>query len=247
MPRALPRTNDLLAALRRGLTSLGLLESRCPACGRLGEAGALLCPDCARALAPRAGRICPGCGALFADPGMPSILCGECRLTPRPWDRLHVHAPYAGVLRELILRYKFEADLGLGRLLQDLTLAAFRPGPEPPECIVPVPLHPRRLLWRGYNQSLELCRLLSRRTGIPIRCRALRRVRLTTPQVRVPGPQRRENIRGAFAADPALVSGRRVLLVDDVLTTGATLEECCLVLRAAGACRVEVLALAKTP
>lgn len=248
MPRALPRASDLFAVLRRGLSSLGLLESRCPVCGRLGRAGEFLCADCARSLAPRPEGRCPGCGAWFADPGQPAMLCGECRLVPRPWDRLHVHAPYAGVLRELILRYKFEGDLGLGRLLQELTLAAYRPDGDPaPERIVPVPLHPRRLLWRGYNQSLELARLLSRRTGLPIDRRALRRVRPTTPQIRVPGHRRRENIRGAFAADPERVGGRRVLLVDDVLTTGATLEECCLALRAAGADRVEVLALSKTP
>lgn len=233
--------------LARWLGCLGLLESRCPACGRLQEGPAKPCPDCARELAPRPGGFCPGCGALAADPNLPPMLCADCRREPKPWDLLHCHGPYQGLLRDLILRYKFQRCLGLGRLLQTLTLEAFRPGEIGPEMVVPVPLHPRRLVWRGYNQSLELSRRLSRESGIPLAGRALRRVRRTTPQARVPGPKRRENIRGAFAADPALVSGRRVLLVDDVLTTGATLEEGVLTLRRAGAVRVEVLVLAKTP
>lgn len=232
--------------LARWLGRLGLLESRCPACGRLQEGPARPCPDCARALAPRPGGFCPGCGALAGDPNMPPLLCGQCRSEPKPWDLLHCHGPYQGLLRDLILRYKFQRGLGLGRLLQALTMEAFRPGAERPEIIVPVPLHPRRLVWRGYNQSLELARRLSARSGIPLAAKALRRVRLTTPQVRVPGPRRRENVRDAFAADPALVSGRRVLLLDDVLTTGATLEEGTLTLKRAGAVRVEVLVLAQT-
>ncbi|WP_449243311.1 phosphoribosyltransferase family protein [Desulfovibrio sp.] len=238
----------MLGRLRRGLSALGLLESRCPACGSLQEGPARLCPACAARLAPRLGGYCPGCGALAQDPGLPPLLCLQCSAEPRPWDRLYFHGPYEGLLRDLILRYKFARSLGLGRLLQGLALDAFRPGGGPlPELLVPVPLHPWRLLWRGYNQSLELARLLARRSGLPLAARALRRVRRTTPQTRVPGHRRRENIRDAFAADPALVGGRRVLLVDDVLTTGATLEEGARTLRRAGAARVEVLVLAKTP
>jgi len=231
----------------RWLGRLGLLESRCPACGKLQEGPVRPCPDCARRLAPRTGGYCPGCGAQAGDPGLPPMLCGDCRREPRPWDLLHCFGPYQGLLRDLILRYKFQRSLGLGRLLQTLALEAFRPGQERPELVVPVPLHPRRLLWRGYNQSLELARRLARESGIPLASQAMRRVRRTTPQARLSGPMRRENIRGAFVADPALVSGRRVLLVDDVLTTGATLEEGTLSLRRAGAVRVEILVLARTP
>ena len=180
-----------------------------------------------------------------------AALCARCQASPRPWGRVLVYGEYEGRLKDMILGYKFSARLDYGRRLQECALAAFEAGlaahPELSGCeaLVPVPLHPRRLLARGFNQSRELARLISARRGLPIWQDALVRVRRTTPQMRLARGARAENIRGAFAGRAELVAGRQLLLVDDIMTTGATLEECARALLHAGAKRVDVLALAR--
>ncbi|MHC1751228.1 ComF family protein [Humidesulfovibrio sp.] len=180
-----------------------------------------------------------------------AALCPRCQASPRPWSRVLVYGEYQGRLKDMILGYKFSARLDFGRRLQECALAAFEAGlaagPELSGCegLVPVPLHPRRLLARGFNQSRELARLISARHGLPIWQDALVRVRRTTPQMRLARGARAENIRGAFAGRAELVAGRQLLLVDDIMTTGATLEECARALLHAGAKRVDVLALAR--
>jgi len=246
---------SLARAAARLLGPFMLAEARCPGCGGAhvppagGRSG--LCPDClAEHLAPQ-GAACPGCGARPPAPQALPLTCGACLREPRPWRRLFAAGSYDGRLRELILAYKFEGRLDLGRQLQELLLAAFERGladfPELGGCefLAPVPLHPRRLLARGYNQSREIARLLAARRALPIRQEALARVRQTIPQMELGARERVENIRGAFAARRDIVEGRCVLLVDDIMTTGATLEECARTLAAAGAARVDVLVLAR--
>jgi ComF family protein len=117
-----------------------------------------------------------------------------------------------------------------------------------PDLIIPVPLHHSRLRERGFNQAILMGELLARRWRIPLHRATLRRVRATVPQVGLTSAQRRENIRGAFAVpSPAEVTGRRVLLLDDVFTTGSTITECALVLRKAGAAAVYATTVARTP
>lgn len=224
-----------------------LLEGRCQACGRAVSGGSALCPGCAERLAPRLGGFCPACGALADDPAGPIVLCPTCALTPPPWDAFAFHGPYDDLLRSLLLRFKFGPDLGLCSLLRGLVVAAWERSLQdrPFDLIVPVPLHPRRLLRRGFNQSLELARPLARRLGVPLERAALRRVRSTTPQAGLVREERLVNLRGAFAADAAKVLGRRALVVDDVATTGATLTECVAALLDAGAREASVLVLAR--
>ncbi|HWR04634.1 MAG TPA: ComF family protein [Humidesulfovibrio sp.] len=240
------------AVLRTAL----LAEARCPCCGKVRAGGmAELCAECredgAAAEAEQRGEPCPGCGEYPPVPQDVSLLCGCCRETPRPWGRVLAYGPYAGRLKQLILGYKFENRLDFGRSLQECLLEAYERGvaacPELGQgaVLVPVPLHPRRLLMRGFNQSREIARLLSARHGLPIRQDALSRVRRTTPQMRLAREARAENIRGAFAARSQVLEGQAVLLVDDIMTTGATLEECARAMLAAGAKRVDVLVLAR--
>jgi ComF family protein len=236
-----------LARIRERLRAAGLIEARCAACGAVLPARDLgfLCPECRAAVqggfGPGQGEDCPVCGLPLPGPE-----CPACAAHPRPWRRLFVFGRYAEPLRGLILQYKFEQALGLGRLLQDLLARACAGlAEDPPDLLAPVPLHWRRLLWRGYNQSQELARVLGRGLGRPVEHAAVRRVRRTRPQTTVERSERRANIRGAFRADPGLVAGKRVLLVDDILTTGATAEECARVLAAAGAARVDVAVLAR--
>lgn len=188
------------------------------------------------------------------DPLAGPRVCAACLSVPPPQASLVFHAPYGGLLRDMIKAFKFGERPEHGAVLRGLFAAAFdramaadREGIASAgvELVAPVPLHPARLAWRGFNQSLELARPLARKYGWPIVPAALVRVRRTKPQSTLSGRERRENIRGAFAADAALVRGRRVLLTDDVMTTGATVEACARALIEAGAARVDVAVLAR--
>lgn len=247
---------EALASLaRRALRGALLAEARCPGCGRVlptgSDSSAALCADCLAAMLSVQGAPCPGCGECPPVALTEPVLCGRCREKPRPWGRALVYGPYVGPLKDMILGYKFEARLDFGRRLQECALAAFERGLEMhPELsgldlLVPVPLHPRRLLARGFNQSLELSRLVSARHGLATEQAALLRVRRTTPQMELSRLARAENIRGAFAAQRRLLEGKAALLVDDIMTTGATLEECARAMQEAGAARVDVLVLAR--
>ncbi|MEZ7197963.1 ComF family protein [Pseudodesulfovibrio karagichevae] len=227
---------------------LGLRAGRCAVCGAVTpDGGRPLCPACAEALPPRTGGLCPACGELSGREEDPPSLCPECRADPPPWDELYFHGQYAGVMRRLILGYKFHNRFERNRLLGALGVRAFtaRQG-RVPDAVVPVPLHDRRLVWRGFNQSLEIARALARHVDRPLLVHGLTRTRNTPPQTRFGLKERQANIKGAFAADPALVKGRRLLLVDDVYTTGSTLRECARTLKRAGCTGVDVLVLART-
>lgn len=251
--------DGLLARLLRwfGRGALALCD-RCQACAGLLPAGggsASLCPTCAARLAPRRGGYCPRCGQLGPDPEAVPTVCPDCRRQERSWEGFAFHGAYEGLLRELVLGLKFHGRLGQGRLLAGFVAEAYgraaaRTGegamdPAGPDLLVPVPLHPRRLAWRGFNQSLELSRILAARLSRPIVPAALHRIRNTTPQSRLPGAERQANIAGAFAAEARLVAGQSVLLVDDVMTTGATVDTAVRALRLAGAVRVDVVVVAR--
>lgn len=239
------------AAWARSFLGLVLGARRCPACGRVVSGSgdrARLCPDCALALAPRLGGYCPVCGALCENPQAPPAPCPACRRGGGAVDAVVFHGRYEGVLRALILDFKFGGGLPRARVLGGFLVAAWtRAGlaPASDRLLVPVPLHPRRLAWRGFNQSLELARVAGGRLGLPLVPEAMSRIRHTVPQSRLAGSRRRENIQGAFAADPAVVAGRSVVLVDDVMTTGATVETAARALRQAGAVRVDVLVVGR--
>lgn len=234
--------------LRRAGTALLGLDRRCQGCGLLAAPDCgepVLCAACAGELAPRLGGFCPACGELHEAEHGPPHLCGACLHTPPPWQAFHFFGPYQGRLKALLLAYKFNAALQHQALLMDLACRAHAlhaDGPAP-DVLVPVPLHPRRLVWRGFNQSLELARGLAASLRRPLEPGVLTRVRPTVPQARLPRAERLGNLRGAFAVAPE-VAGRRVLLVDDVMTTGATLRECAAALGRAGA-EVEVLVIAR--
>lgn len=165
----------------------------------------------------------------------------------RPWDRFSFFQAYRGLFRDILLAYKLNGELGYSKLLQQFAVEAFegRLGAEAPDMIVPVPIHTRRLVSRGFNQSIELSRALSGRLRAPIEPEALIRTRHTPTQTGLSPKERRRNLRGSVQAREDLVQGKTVLLVDDIYTTGATVGECARVLRKAGAGRVDVLVLAR--
>ncbi len=244
---------------RAVLAGPGVFVRRCAVCGRTGRKdpdGLILCETCREALSPRQGGYCPVCGHCFDQPLAPPMICASCRTNPPPWMGFSFYGRYEGLLRQCVLEYKFRSRPSHVLVLRTLMRRAYLRGveaegpgalhPHGPDIIAPVPLHPRRLRWRGFNQSLELAQAV--RALAPdalVAAQALRRVRHTVPQSALPGAKRRENIKGAFIADRSLVAGRTVLLTDDVMTTGATVEQAVFALRKAGAERVDVLTLAR--
>jgi predicted amidophosphoribosyltransferase len=120
-----------------------------------------LCRACQTVLSPRLGGFCPSCGTCYTDPAGPIYSCLACRRTPPPWSTLVFHGPYSGALKDLVHRHKFGHDLGLGLVLGALVRQAWESRAVPrPDCILPVPMVPDRVLRRGFNQSAELARML---------------------------------------------------------------------------------------
>ena len=218
------------------------LPSRCAACGAWPAEP--VCESCVRRFAQPVAR-CVHC-ALPVPPG--AAACGACLREPPPLDRCHAAVPYAYPWSRLLMRFKFGGEPGWSRTFAALVLGV--PGVArsvaEADFVVPMPLSRERLAVRGFNQSLELARVLA-----PGRFEAslLLRLRDTAPQTALGRRQRAENVRGAFAVDPlraAQVSGRRVLLVDDVMTSGASLFAAAQALRAAGAAAVDAVVIART-
>ena len=162
-----------------------------------------------------------------------------------PWHDIWVPFVYAWPLDILESRFKFSGSLAAGRVLSACWLRSGFP-PLMPELLVPVPLHTSRLRKRGYNQALELARPLAQRFGLPLAHDVLSRARPTGAQTELDAAARATNVRAAFAVKRMPVH-KHVAIVDDVMTTGATLAECARALRAAGVERVDVWALARTP
>lgn len=214
----------------------------CTLCGDPGYHDLDLCRACDAAL-PRIRRACPTCGLPLAPAARPS-LCGRClRHPPRYHARLVAPYRYADPLAPLIQRMKFSQDLGLANLLGGLLARRVARAPRP-DWLVPVPLHRARLRERGYNQSLEIARMVGRRLDLPLWPKAAQRIRATQPQTTLERRERRTNVRGAFAAAPA-VAGARLALIDDVVSTGHTIEALTRVLCEAGAAEIQVWAVAR--
>ena len=204
-----------------------------------------LCRSCRELLAPRVGGYCPDCGICYADPAAPVYSCLACRRSKPPWSALAFHGIYAGALREIIHRHKFSHDHGVGQLLVHLIRQAWaRHGLERPDCILPVPMLPAKVLGRGFNQSVELARMLGKTIGLSPRPSGLRKIRDTLAQSSLGRAERHRNVAGAFEA-AADLSGRHVLLVDDVMTTGATLTACAEACLVAGVRKVDIFFLGR--
>lgn len=219
-----------------------LLPLRCLLCGASGDNGMDLCAACAADL-PRNATCCARCALPLA---VAAALCGECQRRPPAWDAAWAPFRYAWPLDRLESRFKFGRDLAAGRVLSTLWLAERR-SIELPDLLLPVPLHLGRLRKRGYNQALELARPLATAFGVPHEHNFLQRLRATPAQTELDAVDRRRNVSGAFALRAEVQLPPHVALVDDVMTTGATLAECARVLKRAGVSRVDVWALARAP
>lgn len=192
------------------------------------------------------GPVCDGCGAPFEyETG---VRCPACLARPRAFDAARAACLYDEHARDPILKLKHADRTDLAPLMAHWISRAARELIEGADAIAPVPLHRGRLLRRRYNQCAEIARPLCRLSGKPYLADALVRRRATESQGGKSGSGRRRNVAGAFEVPPARraqVAGRRILLIDDVMTTGATAEGCARALKAAGAVRVDVAVVAR--
>jgi ComF family protein len=211
-----------------------------PVCAGCKAVGELFCSRCREEIEWALEPVCFICGR----PRQNKEICHLCRGEPLPLKQMRTAVFYAGPVAEAVQAFKYEGYFALAKPLAELMAAAWPRWEQPVDVVIPVPLHAARQRERGYNQSELLARVLERRLNWQVETAALKRVRRTRPQVGLNRVERQENVYGAFIAEPALVEGKDILLIDDVRTTGATLSAAADVLLAAGARSVSGYCLA---
>ena len=245
------------SAARTALTVL--YPWRCLNCSAGLPADRAFCPGCQGRIQVIHSPLCPRCGRPFASGVGPDHVCHQCLQQPPGFRYARAGAAYgtsstsSQPLRRGIFRFKYARNMRAGKALAGLAAHHFSRArqqgaglTEAYDRVIPVPLHLSRLRWRGFNQSLVLARAIGRHINTPVDPWLLSRIRPTQPQTQLSGEDRRANVRGAFRVHtPALARGKRFLLVDDVYTSGATVEECARTLYQNGARSVDVFTLAR--
>jgi len=208
-------------------------------CGKVGQ---FFCAQCLGKLPRLLAPFCPKCG----KPQASGIVCLDCQRRQSRIDGIRSPFRFEGPIREAVYQLKYRHLRAISPCLAELLTDYLRLNPLPAEVVVPVPLHPRRLRERGYNQSGLLAKELGRRIDLPVIEDCLIRVKQAQPQVRaVNVEERRGNVADAFLCRDRRVTGRQVILIDDVCTSGATLESCAVALKSNGASSVWGLTLAR--
>lgn len=224
-----------------------LFPSACPVCKNNSDRflHAPFCASCWARIRPYTGPSCPVCG----EPALSkhATVCDSCLKNKQPFTKIFFYGIYNGVLKKAIHSFKFCGTRRLGHPLGVFLLQAMseHTTTQNTDCIVPVPLHKASLIERGFNQTAALAVVLSKATGIPLLNNVLVKNRVTLPQFALNRAERQKNLRGAFSSS-GTIKGLRVLLVDDVVTTGATARECGRTLMKQGAANVCVAALARS-
>lgn len=219
-----------------------LYPPRCTLCGVPGEEDYDLCHPCLTTL-PFNLHPCRQCGLPLQGEG--AQLCGRCLKKAPPFDAAVIPLLYQPPLDRLILALKFHQGLAHARLLGQLLADAVEASDSRPQLILPVPLHPRRLRERGYNQALEIARPVAKRLDIPLALDLAQRTRSTETQTRLKYKERHKNMRNVYAV--AKPVPHHVAIVDDVVTSGATVSALAMALKKAGATQVDIWAVARAP
>ncbi len=211
----------------------------CLLCGAVSGAHPL-CSGCDAGLPWHAQPHCPQC----AIPTPNGQVCGDCLRHPPAFDRTHAALAYAFPLDRLIPRLKYHGELAIAPALGQCLTRAVGHAPRP-DRLIPMPLHPQRIRERGFNHAGEIARVVARQLGLPLDTASCRRIRDTPPQMGLKHDARRRNVRGAFACD-GNVQGLHIAVVDDVMTTGTSLDELAATLKRAGAREVSCWVAART-
>ncbi len=218
----------------------------CSGCGGYVKGNRFFCLECESKIKPVLPPFCPLCGRPYHLGEM--HLCGECLKDTPFFKAARSVFFYEGPVREAIISFKFKENIALRKFwVREILffLGSFLQKIKP-EVILPVPLHIKRLRQRGYNQSLLIAKDLAAKLGLRCEARVLRKVKATPPQVGLTAAERERNVRGSFAVKKKeRIKGKCVLLIDDVFTTGSTVNECARVLMQAGAKAVFVITLAR--
>ena len=216
-----------------------LLPVSCGLCSGVTSSHQALCQPCLNEL-PFLGNSCPGC----ALPSRSTTLCGRCQKQEPSCDQTFALLLYQPPVNTLIQQFKFNRKLEYSRLFSELLAEKLALFTEPPDLIIPVPLHSSRLRSRGYNQAWELAKHLSKLSSTPASHKFCRRIKKTPLQTGLKAIERKQNLKKAFIVT-GNVKGLNICIVDDVMTTGSTLETIALELKAAGAARVSGLVVAR--
>lgn len=224
------------------------LPSICPLCATHRNHRRPLCDACLEQLPRLPEARCPRCGLPYPSNDGAPHLCGDCTIQPPPFDAVCALGPYTGTLQKAIAKFKYNRLPLLDRPFGQLLGEAVRQSWPEYDCdfVLPVPLHARRLRYRTFNQSLLLAWQLGKSLAVPVAPQLLRRVRHTPPQQGLKASERLKNLQQALKISGPL-PGSSLLLVDDVMTTGATVRACSKILRQAGAREIRVAVLARAP
>lgn len=222
-----------------------LFPCRCILCQRTVKQNFALCPDCYRAL-PHNDVCCLRCALPLAEEINNAVLCGSCIQKPPAFDYAHSLFRYEGDVIGLVHQLKFGEKIGFARTIGEMLLTLLLNTNEKPDCLLPVSLHKSRLRQRGFNQSIEISRVLAKDLAIAIEYTAVVRHRSTTAQTGLNAKQRKNNIKGAFSLAGKL-NYKHVLIIDDVMTTGSTVNELAKLLKKNKVARVGVLSIARAP
>lgn len=212
----------------------------CVLCNQFHKRTLALCDFCIQLL-PALENACRQCAYPLADPTYP--LCGHCIKTPPSFDAATIAYRFEEPLRSIVHQFKYKDGLFLGSLLTELIIKAWEKNPTHPQCLIPVPMHPKKLKQRGFNQAVILTRLLSKRLGLPKDLNSCKKIINTPPQALLDSQKRIQNIKDAFSVNK--IPYNHIALVDDLLTTGSTANELAHSLKQFGVERVEIWCCAR--
>jgi ComF family protein len=227
-----------------------IFPPQCLGCGEIlhPHSRQLFCPDCNEKIKFITGNLCPVCGTIFPDSPAPSHLCGNCLENKTYFSCARAVVSYETIILHAIHQFKYGNNISVGALLASFMADFSFPDVDFTDysLIIPVPLHIKRLRQRGFNQSLILAKALTKKWQIPVNFSLLKRHKFTETQTGMNKTERKQNIKGAFEVrDKKNIADKNVILIDDVYTTGATINECAKTMIKAGAQKVTVLTLAR--
>ena len=213
-----------------------------PVCGGCGKSGIRWCQSCQDQVIKFQDKICPLCGSVEPH----GVLCSDCQHNPLPYQACRSWGQYGGPLREALHRLKYRNEIGLAEALSNHLIELYSRSGWKIDMITAVPLGLKRRAQRGYNQSSLLALPLALAINVPFKPKIIDRARETASQVGLSASMRQDNVRGAFVARQSLVKDKVILIIDDIKTTGATLNSCAQALLDGGARQVYCLTLAKS-